>query len=410
MSDFKTIPVQEQLEHIRRGAVDIIREEDLLEKLKRAQKTGKPLRIKAGFDPTAPDIHVGHTVLIRKMKHFQDLGHTVIFLIGDFTGMIGDPSGRSVTRKQLTTEEVHQNAETYKQQIFKILHPEKTVIDFNTRWMRALGADGFIKLAAKYTVARVLEREEFSNRMKNQQPIAMHELLYPLVQGYDSVALEADVELGGTDQRFNLLVGRDLQREYGQESQVVLTMPLLEGLDGVQKMSKSLGNYIGINEAPGEQFGKVMSISDDLMFRYYELLTDIPLAEINRLKQEIAGGQRHPMDVKAALAVRIISDYHGVAAAETAREEFNRVFRKREIPEDIETKEVSLAAGPLRLTKFLATAGLAPSNTEAQRLIESGAVHMNDQRVTDPKAEISQPGEYLFKVGKRRFLRVIAAK
>jgi tyrosyl-tRNA synthetase len=410
MSDFKTIPVQEQLEHIRRGAVDIIREEDLLEKLKRAQKTGKPLRVKAGFDPTAPDIHVGHTVLIRKMKHFQDLGHTVIFLIGDFTGMIGDPSGRSVTRKQLTAEEVQQNAETYKQQIFKILHPEKTVIDFNTRWMRALGADGFIKLAGKYTVARVLEREDFSNRLKNQQPIAMHELLYPIVQGYDSVALEADVELGGTDQRFNLLVGRDLQREYGQESQVVLTMPLLEGLDGVQKMSKSLGNYIGINEAPNEQFGKVMSISDDLMFRYYELLTDIPMAEINRLKQEIAGGQRHPMDAKAALAVRIISGYHGLAAAEGAREEFNRVFRKMEVPEDIETKEVSLAAGPVRLTKLLAAVGLAPSNTEGQRLIESGAVHMNDQRVTDPKAEISRPGEYLFKVGKRRFLRVIAAK
>jgi len=410
MSDFKTIPVQEQLDYIRRGAVDIIREEELLEKLKRAQKTGKPLHVKAGFDPTAPDIHVGHTVLIRKMKHFQDLGHTVIFLIGDFTGMIGDPSGRSATRKQLTAEEVQQNAETYKQQIFKILHPEKTVIDFNTRWMRALGADGFIKLAGKYTVARVLEREEFSNRMKNQQPIAMHELLYPLVQGYDSVALEADVELGGTDQKFNLLVGRDLQREYGQESQVVLTMPLLEGLDGVQKMSKSLGNYIGINEAPNEQFGKVMSISDDLMFRYYELLTDVPLAEIQRLKQNIAEGKHHPMDAKAALAVRIISDYHGAAAGEAAREEFNRVFRKKEVPEDIETKEVSLAAGPIRLTKLLASVGLAPSNTEAQRLIESGAVHMNDQRVTDPKAEIAQPGEYLFKVGKRRFLRVIAAK
>jgi tyrosyl-tRNA synthetase len=410
MSDFKAIPVQEQFEQIRRGAVEIIREEDLLEKLKRAQKTGKPLRVKAGFDPTAPDIHVGHTVLIRKMKHFQDLGHTVIFLIGDFTGMIGDPSGRSATRKQLTAEEVQQNAETYKQQIFKILHPEKTVIDFNTRWMRALGADGFIKLAGKYTVARVLEREEFSNRMKNQQPIAMHELLYPLVQGYDSVALEADVELGGTDQKFNLLVGRDLQREYGQESQVVLTMPLLEGLDGVQKMSKSLGNYIGINEAPNEQFGKVMSISDDLMFRYYELLTDVPLAEIQRLKQNIAEGKHHPMDAKAALAVRIISDYHGAAAGEAAREEFNRVFRKKEVPEDIETKEVSLAAGPIRLTKLLASVGLAPSNTEAQRLIESGAVHMNDQRVTDPKAEIAQPGEYLFKVGKRRFLRVIAAK
>jgi tyrosyl-tRNA synthetase len=410
MSDFKTIPVQEQFEHIRRGAVEIIREEELLEKLKRAQKTGKPLRVKAGFDPTAPDIHIGHTVLIRKMKHFQDLGHTVIFLIGDFTGMIGDPSGRSATRKQLTAEEVQQNAETYKQQIFKILHPEKTVIDFNTRWMRAMGADGFIRLAGKYTVARILEREDFSNRMKNQQPIAMHEMLYPLVQGYDSVALEADVELGGTDQRFNLLVGRDLQREYGQESQVVLTMPLLEGLDGINKMSKSLGNYIGINEAPNEQFGKVMSISDELMFRYYELLTDAPLAEIQQLKRNIAEGKHHPMDAKASLAVRIISDYHGAAAGEAAREEFNRVFRKKEVPEDIETKEVSIAAGPLRLTKLLAAVGLAPSITEAQRLIESGAVHMNDQRVTDPKAEISQPGEYLFKVGKRRFLRVIAAK
>src|SRR5215831_1822373 len=326
MSDFKTIPVDQQLEHIRRGAVDIIREEELVEKLKRAQKTGKPLRVKAGFDPTAPDIHVGHTVLIRKMKHFQELGHIVIFMIGDFTGMIGDPSGKSVTRKQLTKEAVLENAETYKQQIFKILHPQKTVIDFNSRWMSQLGSEGFVRLCSRYTVARMLEREEFSNRMKNQQPIAMHELLYPLVQGYDSVALEADVELGGTDQKFNLLVGRDLQREYGQESQVVLTMPLLEGLDGVQKMSKSLGNYIGINEAPNEQFGKVMSISDDLMFRYYELLTDIPMAEINRLKQEIAGGQRHPMDAKAALAVRIISGYHGLAAAEGAREEFNRVF------------------------------------------------------------------------------------
>src|SRR6516225_55665 len=302
MKDFKTIPVEEQLQRMRRGAGEIIREEELAEKLKRAQKTGKPLRVKAGFDPTAPDIHLGHTVLIRKMKHFQELGHTVIFLIGDFTGMIGDPSGRSVTRKQLTAEEVQQNAETCKQQIFKILHPEKTVIDFNTRWMRALGADGFIKLAGKYTVARVLEREDFSNRLKNQQPIAMHELLYPIVQGYDSVALEADVELGGTDQRFNLLVGRDLQREYGQESQIVLTMPLLEGLHGVQKMSKSLGNYIGINEAPNEQFGKVMSISDDLMFRYYELLTDIPLNEIRKLRTEIAGGKRHPMEAKADLA------------------------------------------------------------------------------------------------------------
>ena len=407
MNDFKKIPVEQQLEHIRRGAVEIIREEELAEKLKRAQKTGKPLQVKAGFDPTAPDIHVGHTVLIRKMKHFQDLGHVVIFLIGDFTGLIGDPSGRSATRKQLTKDEVLQNAETYKQQIFKILDPVKTVIDFNSRWMSQLGSEGFIRLASRYTVARMIEREDFSNRMKNQQPIAMHELLYPLVQGYDSVALEADVELGGTDQRFNLLVGRDLQREYGQESQVVLTTPLLEGTDGVQKMSKSLGNYIGINEPPNEQFGKVMSISDELMFRYYELLTEIPLADIQKLRAGISAGKLHPMDVKANLAVHIITDYHSAAAAEAAREEFHRVFRKREIPEDVETKEISLAPGPLRLSKLLASVNLAPSIAEAQRLIESGAVHMNGERITDPKSEISAPGEYLLKVGKRRFLKLL---
>jgi tyrosyl-tRNA synthetase len=407
MNDFKTIPIEQQLERIRRGAVEIIREEELVEKLKRAQKTGKPLRVKAGFDPTAPDIHVGHTVLIRKMKHFQDLGHTVIFLIGDFTGLIGDPSGRSATRKQLTPEAVQQNAETYKQQIFKILDPEKTVIDFNSRWFMALGADGFIRLASKYTVARILEREDFSNRMKNQLPIAIHELLYPIVQGYDSVALEADVELGGTDQKFNLLVGRDLQKEYGQEQQIVLTTPLLEGLDGIQKMSKSLSNYIGINEPANEQFGKAMSISDGLMFRYYELLTDIPLDELQKLRTDMAAGTRHPMDIKADLAASIVADYHGRAAAEAAREEFNRVVRQRQNPEDIETQKISLAAGPMRLTRLLASLNLAPSNAEAQRLIESGAVHVNDQRITDPKAEISQAGEYLFKVGKRRFLRLL---
>jgi len=407
MNDFKTTPVEQQLEHIRRGTVDVIREDELAEKLKLAQKTGKPLRVKAGFDPTAPDIHIGHTVLIRKMKHFQDLGHTAIFLIGDFTGMIGDPSGRSATRKQLTTEEVQQNAETYKQQIFKILDPQTTVIDFNSRWMSKLGSEGFIRLASRYTVARILEREDFTTRMKNQQPIAMHELLYPLVQGYDSVALEADVELGGTDQRFNLLVGRELQREYGQTSQVVITMPLLEGLDGVQKMSKSLGNYIGINEAPNEQFGKVMSVSDELMFRYYELLTDVPLSEIRKMREDVASGQRHPMETKADLAVRIITDYHGAQAAEGAREEFNRVFRKGSVPEDIEIQEIALSSGPLRLTKLLASLKLAPSVTEAQRLIESGAVHINGERVSDVKAEISKPGEYLFKVGKRRFLKLL---
>src|SRR5262245_54074145 len=302
MSDFKTIPVREQLDYVRKGAVEIIREEELVLKLKRAQKTGKPLRVKAGFDPSAPDIHLGHTVVIRKMKHFQDLGHTAIFLIGDFTGLIGDPSGRSATRKQLTKEEVLENAETYKQQIFKILHPERTVIDFNSRWMSGLGAEGFIRLASRYTVARILEREDFTNRMKNQLPIAMQELLYPLVQGYDSVSLEADVELGGTDQRFNLLVGRELQREYGQESQIIMTMPLLEGLDGVQKMSKSLDNYIGINEAPNKQFGKVMSVSDDMMWRYYELATDVSLRDIQSLREDVGAGRRHPMDVKGDLA------------------------------------------------------------------------------------------------------------
>jgi tyrosyl-tRNA synthetase len=407
MKTFKDISIEEQLEYIRKGAVEIIREEELVAKLKKAQKTGTPLRVKAGFDPTAPDIHLGHTVLIRKMKHFQDLGHTAIFLIGDFTGMIGDPSGRSATRKQLTKEEVLANAETYKQQIFKILNPETTVIDFNNRWMSTLGSEGFIRLASRYTVARILEREEFSNRLEKQHPIAMHELLYPLVQGYDSVALQADVELGGTDQRFNLLVGRELQREYGQESQIVLTMPLLEGVDGVQKMSKSLGNYIGINEDPKDQFGKIMSISDEMMFRYYELVTDRSMAEIKVLRDEVTSGKRHPMEAKADLAVQVITDYHGPDAAQAARDEFNRVFRKREVPEDIETKKLSLVAGPMRLTKLLAAVNLAPSNAEAQRLIESGAVHMNDQRVTDVKAELSKPGEYLFKVGKRRFLRLI---
>src|SRR5882672_3947236 len=361
MNDFRTTPIDQQLEYIRRGAVEIIREEELAEKLKRAQKMGKPLRVKAGFDPTAPDIHVGHTVLIRKMKHFQDLGHIAIFLIGDFTGLIGDPSGRSATRKQLTQEEVRLNAETYKQQIFKILDPAKTVIDFNSRWLMALGSDGFIRLAAKYTVARILEREEFSNRMKNQLPIAMHELLYPLVQGYDSVALESDVELGGTDQKFNLLVGRDLQREYGQESQVVITMPLLEGTDGVQKMSKSLGNYIGINDTPGEQFGKIMSISDVMMWRYYELATDISLRDIQTLKQDVESGKRHPKDVKCDLAEAVIELYHGKAAGQAARDELNRIFSQRETPADIEVRKMERGSGPVRLIKLLPTLGLAPS-------------------------------------------------
>jgi len=403
MSDFKSISIPEQLEYLRKGAVEIIREEELVEKLKRAQKSGKPLRVKAGFDPTAPDIHLGHTVLMRKMKHFQDLGHTAIFLIGDFTTLIGDPSGRNVTRKQLSKEEILVNAETYKQQVFKILNAETTVVDFNSRWMSDLGADGFIRLAARYTVARIIEREDFSNRLKNQLPISMHELLYPLVQGYDSVALEADVELGGTDQKFNLLVGRDLQREYGQESQIVLTMPLLEGTDGVQKMSKSLGNYVGINEPPNEQFGKIMSISDDLMWRYWELATDVSLHDIEAMKT------RHPKEVKEDLASTIITLYHGAAAANAARQHFRSVFVQKELPTDIQVKELAVSTTPAKLTKLLATLGLAPSVTEAQRLIESGAVHLDDLRVTNIKAELdlSKPGDHTFKVGRRRFLRVV---
>ena len=407
--DFRTIPIAEQIEHLRKGSVEIIRHEELETRLRKAQESGTPMRVKTGFDPTAPDLHIGHTVVIRKMKHFQDLGHTVIFLIGDFTGMIGDPTGRSAVRKQLTREEIDANAETYKNQIFKILDPDATVIDFNSRWMSRLGSDGFVRLCAHYTVRRILERDDFENRLKQQQPISMHELLYPLVQGYDSVALEADVELGGTDQKFNLLVGRDLQREYGQPSQIVLTMPLLEGTDGVQKMSKSLDNYIGINEAPNEMFGKVMSISDDLMYRYYELVTDVPMKDIETWKREVSEGTRHPMGLKTELADRIITDFHGEAAAKSAGEEFQRVFRQREIPEDIKTREVTVSPEQSLVSKSLAEWAMTSSNSESVRLIESGAVTMNGERITDVRAEIdfSEPGDYLFKVGKRRFLRLV---
>src|SRR2546430_1207335 len=323
--------IHTQLELIKRGAVEVLPEEDLLAKLKR----GRPLKIKAGFDPTAPDLHVGHTVLIQKMKQFQDLGHEVIFLIGDFTGMIGDPSGKSETRKQLTREEVVNNAETYKEQIFKILDPKKTIIEFNHRWMEQLDAVGLIELAAKYTVARMLEREDFKQRYQKQQSISIHEFLYPLVQGYDSVVLKADIELGGTDQRFNLLIGRELQREYGQEPQVVLTMPLLEGTDGVQKMSKSLGNYIGINEAPEEMFGKIMSISDELMWRYYELLSDKDLGGIQTMRSQAEAGELHPMEIKKQLAGELVARFHGSAAAQFALDYFESRYQKRSVPEGI---------------------------------------------------------------------------
>src|SRR6202453_3721051 len=328
-------PVDEQLTYLKKGAAEIIREADLRTKLEKSRATGKPLRVKLGMDPTAPDLHLGHTVVLRKLKHFQDLGHTAIFLIGDFTGMIGDPTGRSVTRPPLTREQIEQNAETYKAQVFKILDPQKTVIDFNRRWMGAFSSDDFVRLMVMYTVSQLLEREDFHKRFQEENSISVHELLFPLVQGYDSVALEADVELGGTDQRFNLQVGRDLQRSYGQESQVVLTTPILEGLDGVQKMSKSLGNAIGIHEPPLEMYGKIMSVSDEIMWRYYELLTDVSMTEIEKMKREI-----HPMQAKKELARRIVGDFHSAEAAGKAGDDWARQFQKDEVPESVEEIEV----------------------------------------------------------------------
>src|ERR687884_198856 len=333
--------IDEQLAYLGKGTTEIIREPELRAKLQRSAASGKPLRVKLGADPTAPDIHLGHTVVIRKLRAFQELGHTVVFLIGDFTSLIGDPSGRSTTRPRLTREEINANAETYKTQIFKLLDPEKTVIDFNSRWMDKLGADGFIRLASHVTVKQILERDDFEKRLREERPIALHELLYPLTQGYDSVALEADVELGGTDQKFNLLVGRNLQREYEQEPQVCMITPLLEGTDGVQKMSKSLGNYIGINEQPSEIFGKVMSISDELMWRYYELLTDLRVEEIARLRAEAESGERNPRDIKAELAKRIITDFHSAQDADEAEAEFNRIFKQKQTPDEVEQQLVA---------------------------------------------------------------------
>src|SRR5512135_3686593 len=349
-------PVDEQLTYLKKGAAEIIREADLRAKLEKSRATGKPLRVKLGMDPTAPDLHLGHTVVLRKLKHFQDLGHTVIFLIGDFTGMIGDPTGRSATRPPLSREQINDNAETYKAQVFKILSAEKTVIDFNSRWFSEFSSEDFIRLAAKYTVSQILEREDFHKRFQEEKPIAMHELIYPLAQGYDSVALEADVELGGTDQKFNLLVGRELQRAYGQPSQVVLTTPILEGLDGVQKMSKSLGNAIGLTEPPLEMYGKVMSISDPMMWRYYELLTDILPAEIGNMKEAAAAGRANPMQYKKELARRIVADAHGEAAANKAAEDWARQFQKREAPEEIET--VSVERAVLRASEFERNSGI----------------------------------------------------
>jgi tyrosyl-tRNA synthetase len=402
------LTIDEQISLLRKGTVDCVPEEELRRKLERSAKTGKPLRVKAGFDPTAPDIHLGHTVLIRKMRHFQQLGHTVIFLIGDFTGMIGDPTGRSATRPALTRQQIDENAETYKQQIFKLLDPERTEIRFNNEWFSDFGADDFVRLAGKATVAQILERDDFKKRFQAQAPIGMHELLYALAQGYDSVALEADVELGGTDQKLNLLMARQIQQAYGvKEPQLIMTTPLLEGLDGIQKMSKSLNNYIGITEPPRDMFGKVMSISDDLMWRYYELVTDVSLTEIADLKAAAQSGDRHPRDLKVELARHIVSDFYSQDDAEEANKEFDRMFREHQAPSDVPI--VEKPAGSIRLVKLLAVEGLAPSVSEAQRLVTQGGVRVNGERVSDVKFELGlQTGdEALIQVGSRKFLRIV---
>ena len=407
MATFAT--VADQLSYVRKGAAEIIREEELRERLQKSLETGKSLRVKAGFDATAPDIHLGHTVLIRKLKHFQDLGHTVIFLIGDFTAMIGDPSGRTATRPPLSREEINRNAETYKTQVFKILDPDKTELRFNSEWLDRLGSEGLIRLAARYTVSQMLEREDFHKRFQEERPIAIHELLYPLAQAYDSVALAADVELGGTDQKFNLLVGREIQRAYGQPSQVVLTMPILEGLDGVQKMSKSLGNYIGITESPREMFGKIMSISDELMWRYYELLTDISVEEIAEMKASVSAGRAHPMALKKALGRRIVADFHSQEAALRAAEEWEAIFQRDQVPENIEHVVVrypdvaaksNASDGVVKLDKLLARAGLANSVSDALRKIKQNAVRINNEVKSEPIVHVKVPAEFTLRVGR----------
>lgn len=394
--------LDEQLSYLAKGTTEIIRSEELRAKLERSAASGKPLQVKLGADPTAPDIHLGHTVVIRKLRAFQELGHTAIFLIGDFTGMIGDPSGKNTTRPQLTREEIDANAETYKQQIFKLLDPEKTVIEFNSHWMDTLGSAGFLRLASHVTVRQILERDDFQQRLAENRPLALHEVMYPLVMAYDSVALEADVELGGTDQKFNLLMGRNLQREYDQDSQVAVIMPLLEGTDGVQKMSKSLGNYIGINEPPQEIFGKVMSISDDLMWRYYELCTDLSPAEIVSLR----ASDRNPREIKVDLAKKIVADFYSPAEAGNAEKEFNSIFRGKQAPENIE--ERILTSGSWKLPRLLVELSLAPSMAEARRLIEQGGVYVAGERCsqTDSDIDVSANLATLIQVGKRRFVRV----
>jgi len=398
--------VEEQIALIERGCVDLISREDLEKKLKRAIETDTPLTVKAGFDPTAPDLHLGHTVLLQKLRHFQQLGHEINFLIGDFTGLIGDPTGKSDTRPPLTRDDILRNAETYKEQVFKILDPEKTKVVFNSAWLGELTSYEMIRLASQLTVARMLERDDFKKRFESNRPISIHEFLYPLIQGYDSVALEADVELGGTDQLFNLLMGRDLQRSKGQEPQVVLTMPLLEGLDGVNKMSKSLGNYIGISESPDDIFGKVLSVSDELMFRFYELLSDLTIEEIAVLKNDMEQGRVHPKAVKVRLAKELVTRFHDQETADAAERNFEQVFAKHELPDDIPEKTVSVEDDAIWLPKLLLEAELVKSTSDGRRMVKQNAVSVDGEKVSDVNAEIPAGGEVLLKVGKRRFCKV----
>jgi len=398
--------VEEQVALIERGTVDLISREELVKKLTRSRETGKPLVIIAGFDPTAPDLHLGHTVLLQKLSHFQLLGHQVNFLIGDFTGLIGDPTGKSDTRPPLTRQDVERNAETYKEQVFKILDPKKTKVVFNSTWLGELSSYEMIRLASSLTVARMLERDDFKKRFESNRPISIHEFLYPLIQGYDSVAMEADVELGGTDQLFNLLMGRDLQKGHNQESQIVLTMPLLEGLDGVNKMSKSLGNYIGISEPADDIFGKILSISDELMFRYYELLSDLSMQEIGQLRQDMEAGKIHPKAVKVQLAKELVARFHDQDAADAAERNFEQVFKKHELPEDLPEKELVVEAETIWLPKLMQEAGLVKSTSDGRRMVKQNAVSVDGQKVTDIDTDISAKGTVLLQVGKRRFCKV----
>ena len=402
--------IKEELRIIKRGTEEIISEEELIKKIEKSRKEKRPLRVKQGFDPNAPDIHLGHTVGLRKMRQFQDLGHDVYFLIGDFTGMIGDPSGKSITRKQLTEEEVKKNAETYKKQVFKILNPEKTKVVFNSYWLGKLAFSEVLELCSKYTVARMLERDDFSTRYKEGKPIGIHEFMYPLMQGYDSVAMQADIELGGTDQKFNLLVGRDIQREFNQEPQVIITLPLLEGTDGVEKMSKSLNNYIGINEAPQEMYGKTMSVPDSLMTRYFELVTDVSLDEIDKIKTGLEYNDLHPRNVKKRLAREIVKLYHGQSAAITAEEEFEKVFKNKLYPEEIKELEIKkdvLKDGKRGIVNLVKDSGILGSTGEAIRMVRQGGVRVNGEKISDPHIDLTVEDGMIIKIGRLNFIKLV---